>query len=831
MMKKVIVLLAAGAATLAALSAAEHPYANPALNPVTFEKPVGAKKIELVKDGELKFAVVCDLSAEKGAAAKANFVFGVRKSVSLAAEGIQHAFLSTTGKKPVVLPPDSPELAKYPFWIVLGDNPISRKQGVDPSRLEPDEFRVFTFDRGIVIAGRDGSTTGFYNALDVPRIRVNGTAYGAFDFCERFLGMRYYYPKIGIYAPKVKDLVIEPVSYHDKPYMRYHYSYALSDKKVPGRKQLSDFSPAWRNGASTRFFSSHMPEPRALAKAYPEKIDMIFFRNRAGHLFYNPKAHIGNYFDVTNPEFADFFVDELVTKFYAGDPKVLEAWGKQRPNSEYVPFGQADTYVADLLNERSKPYIIDSRKNLRTGCLSDLYAHFSVETAKKLKQKFPDKKFVIAAYSSRTLPPVLNYDWPDNLRMKVCMGCPVMTPSAAYRKAWKNIFSEWRRILRHPVGNYCYGVGTYAITSALQGRYMGDFIKVLGDDLWKEYIFFDAGHDNHFYYSYYPAYRAMWNPDFNVQAALDEHWALLYGPAAGKHLKEFYALLVSTWEKKAIPQIASVSEDAASRGNITPKELYKAFDLKTINRMDALLAKAKRAVKPGSVEAQRLEYFMEPWKKQIASARAYHTTLTPLYRILRLERGETITIDGSGDDPAWKRAELREIRECSGGEYRFPEKPSFRMMWSDRGLYLLVTAAKKPADNPGEIWKGCDCWEWMFSPGLKRAYYYQFAFNPHGDLFQQEFDVAEGAGGVFKCAGLQLKSKYDERGWCAEIFVPFAGLRRKAPNPYEVWLGNVVYSQRRGATVDNLSASFAMTMKNNLNLDLWGQFKFMGYGD
>ncbi|MBO4647005.1 MAG: DUF4838 domain-containing protein [Lentisphaeria bacterium] len=824
--------LVSGALVLlgAAVFAVESKYAYPVLNPVTFEPPMSKNKIELVKNGELQFAIVCDLSKESGPAAKAKHVYSVRRSVALGAEGIQHAFLSSTGKKPVILRPDSPKLQKYPYWIVLGDNPITRKNGLDPSKLDLDEFKVFTFDRGIIIAGRDGSSTDFYNALDIGRIRVNGTAYGAFDFCERFVGMRYYYPNIGIYAPKVTDLTIDPVSYHDKPFMLYHYSYALSDKKVPGKKQLSDFSPAWRNGAATRYYSSHTPDPQKLALAYPDKIETLFFRNRAGHLFYNPKAHIGNYFDITNPAFIDFFVDELVAKFYAGDKKILEAWGKHVPNSEYVAFGQADTYVADLLNERSKPYLIESRKNLRTGCLSDLYAHFNIELAKKLGQKFPGKKLATSAYSSRTLPPALKYDWPENLKLKICMGCPVMTPSPAFRKAWKSVFSEWHRITGKPVGSYCYGVPVYAITSALQGRYMGDFIKLLGDDLWRDYIFFDAGHDNHFYYSYYPAYRAMWNPDFNAQAAIDEHWALLYGPEAGKSLKEFYDLLVATWEKKLIPQV-TVTEDGAMRGNVMPKELYKAFDLKTINRLDELLKQAQKAVKPGSIEAQRLDYFMDPWKKQITTARAYHTTTIPVYQVARLDPKEKIVIDGSGNDPAWKRAALRELKECQGGEYQFPEKPSVRMMWNDQGIYVLVTALKKPVDNPGEVWKHTDCWEFLASPGMKKDYYFQFAFNPHGDLYQGERDVAEGVGGVFSCKGLQVKSNYDDNGWTAEMFIPFAGLRRQAPKPYDIWFGNVIYSQRRTVTANNISASFAMTMKNNLNMDLWGQFKFMGNGD
>ena len=423
------------------MGAAEK-YANPALNPVVFAKPAGTGKIELVKDGKLNFAIVCDLSEETGDAAQRNFITRPRRSVTSAVEGLQHAFRSVFGQLPKVFAPGAPQLKQYRFWIVLGDNALSRKLGLNTDAMEPDEFRVFTFDRGIVIGGYDGSTRHFYNALDPARVRVNGTAYGAYDFCERFLGMRYYYPRIGIYAPQLKNLTVDPVDYSDKPYIKYHFSFALNSRGLPGKQQLSDFSPAWRNGSSSRYSCGHTPEPRAVAKAYPDKIDILFFRSRAGKLYYNPLAHIGSYYDVTSPAFIDFFVDELTAKFYAGDKNILKAWGtSQLPNSEYVPFGQVDTYVSDLENERSKPYLYESTKHLRHGCLSDLYAHFNIELAKKIGQRFPGKKLATSVYHTRTLPPVGKYDWPDNLCLKICMGCPVMAKSPQFQKAWKSVFS------------------------------------------------------------------------------------------------------------------------------------------------------------------------------------------------------------------------------------------------------------------------------------------------------------------------------------------------------------------------------------------------------
>ena len=87
-------------------------------------------------------------------------------------------------------------------------------------------------------------------------------------------------------------------------------------------------------------------------------------------------------------------------------------------------------------------------------------------------------------------------------------------------------------------------------------------------------------------------------------------------------------------------------------------------------------------------------------------------------------------------------------------------------------------------------------------------------------------------GGQLNCPGLVVKSKYDDNGWTAEMFVPFSGLRQKQPAPYSVWFGNVVYGQHRTAFgYQDMFASFALTMRNNQNMDQWGQFKFMGYGD
>ena len=46
------------------------------------------------------------------------------------------------------------------------------------------------------------------------------------------------------FVVKVENLTVDPVCYRDKPYMKYHNSYAVAQpsklKNIPGKNQLSD---------------------------------------------------------------------------------------------------------------------------------------------------------------------------------------------------------------------------------------------------------------------------------------------------------------------------------------------------------------------------------------------------------------------------------------------------------------------------------------------------------------------------------------------------------------------------------------------------------------
>ena len=144
-MKLFIALLSAVALTLGA-----YDLKNPALTPVDFGKTPSHGDIQLIKNGAPQFAIIADLKSEFG---------GVRaKSIAPAVEELKITTQKCTGKVPEVFTSAqiADALKKYPYVIVLGDNPVARKY-VNVKKLIQEGFEIVTFDKGIVIAGTDSS--------------------------------------------------------------------------------------------------------------------------------------------------------------------------------------------------------------------------------------------------------------------------------------------------------------------------------------------------------------------------------------------------------------------------------------------------------------------------------------------------------------------------------------------------------------------------------------------------------------------------------------------------------------------------------------------------
>lgn len=818
---------------------AKTAYDIPSLNKVKFEKADNHAPLQLVKNGKLQFAIVADLEADKAGkkVPSGTLLAPHRQSAHVAIAILQKNFKRMTGQVPEVFAPGDKGIQKYPYQLLIGKSKTTDRFGVDITKLPKEGFVIRTFKNGIMIVGHDGNRIpGSYHDLDLDRDTNNGTVNGVYDFLERFMGMRFYYPGIGVYVPQVKDLQVTPVAYRDYPRFYTRSFGQIRNGFVNKRKKNAsvrdtamiwpwddmendsrDFPHAYRAIRNSRFICSESPHPFKMQKAFPDKINVMFARDKKGKLYYSPKVYTDNYYDISNPEFLKLMA-QTFKKFYDTNGKWNPIWGWYHPTPEYVCFGAVDTHKI-IDNEYTRKH---KRKNPNpSSVMSEINSHFYLNLAKEIGKTLPGKKLAVMAYANYLYPPETIEKFPDNLRVMVCVGTPVYIRHPAYKSFFREMYSGWNKKLSGKAIPYLYDPSYYpqgAISHALRGHFEGEFLREMKDHLNDEDLFPCVYFKWDYYYSNYLIARAYWNPDFDVNAAQKEHFRLLFGEKSAKYLDEFYQLLVDRWVKHYLPAIKTIERRCIP--GIDYNALYKkAFTRDVGMKMKQLLAQARKNLIPGA--NRRFDFFAMPWERIINEIFAYQKIKVADYKV----RYGTPAVDGDLNDAIWKKAIKMQFRDAFYGEQKKGAVyPEVRAVWDKNGLYLAYRG-KAPYVKNGKMW-GEDNFEFFLAPGMKKDKIFQFVFSS-SDQYEDWFisyDPPRPRDILWKCQKIRKAVKADKKGWTAEIFIPFTSLDRgSAPIPGDYWYGNLV-NNKAGASATSLSP----TQGNNANISMYARLYFAG---
>jgi hypothetical protein len=842
-MKVLTVALVIGLLASFSASAAEPYGHNPALNPVKLKDAPKHEPFALIENGKLNFALAFDYAAESD-----KDLAKQRHSIRQAVQVLQEAIKKCANlDAPVIDANDEAACAKYKYLVLVGKSVLTDKLGINPLELPSQGFEVRTFPGGVAIVGNDGSIRpDGYDKLD--RLVVqNGTCNGMHDFVERFFGARFYFPGPGVIWPKTETLTMQPVNYTDAPVFanrNYHTFRVKKSMDFGGTRKFdgdqeeqwpsswSDyeedwqkFAARWRLAYGSPFVVNHAPQPHSWLAAHPDKKDTIFYRDPSGALYYEPREHVGNYYDVSNLELADIYVGDC-KRFY--DTGWNEPWSNsgQVPNSKYVFFGQCDSFINNMSTPtiRELGLIPESRRGMRNGELSDVHSRFFIALAERIQKELPGKRLAILAYQNYNMPPVnpKYRKFPDIIDVHICpndLPRNILNPERA--AFWKEQLDDWREVLGgRPVSAlWLYQPYTFPWGKAMVARHIGDIPKKFGESLGREALFFDLGELEWCYYpAYYACYRSMWNPDFNVQAAMEESWPLLYGKAA-PFLKEFDDLLVDRWLKVFVKE-----------GHLKSDLYQKAYPLTVLDKLEELLKKAEAALEPGSPEMLRFKLYSYPWPEAIKRMRGSVLFEKPIYKVKRLAAGETVNIDGKLDEKIWQSAEIIPLQDPFGsGEKRTGY--TGRMVWNDEGMFLSFEMKGKPLADPAIGTFKNDNVEIFISPGTDLNNFFQFVVNAADATWTGSRTlkpVPTPYNGNWKCPGLRHAVDCREDGWSFELFVPFAGIEEKTPAPYSNWFLNVVGNK---LSEPKEYSAYSLTQGNNHNVELFGYLHFLGMGD
>ena len=819
-------------------SAVAYDLNSPEVFPVKYQKPPAHAPLKMVVNGELNFVIAADLKAEQRMASRSKSAKSIAPAIRILSEAIEKC----TGKKVQVV--DVKNIPAGKNVIVVGDCSITRENGIDVFKLPNQGFAVKTFPRGIIIAGHDSSLIDGYNMKPLEQLGPRtGTRYGAYDFVERFLGVRFYFPgEYGTLTPAIKDLTITPVSYTDAPYFQTRGGiYSVISCLAPGRPRKfweqwlgpltnedQRFYEKLRLGGDLPGSGGHNPRPERMAKSFPGKLKTIFYTSPGGNFWYNPKGHVGNYFNVVDLAFADLLIDSL-KRYYDSNGKINEG-GYACTNLTNISFGMCDTLMPDaevfndpIVRKLNLMTVNDMKRGANSG-MANIYARFHQYLAKRIQQEWPGRKlWIMAYYNVRFAGNDPRWTLPPNTEVQLCLGdLPNKVRSPRHMKQMLKIAEEWYTSLgNRPVQKLWTYSGTSPFVLAINGEFVGDIPKKFGKYLGNTHIYFGQccgipGDMWFYYYSLYAAYRSEWNPNWNAAAAIDAHWEPFYGKETGKYLRQFHQLLRKCYMKYAL-------NDDNGQSIIYP--------IPELRKMEELLAKAQKSVKPGSVEEKRLKLFMAPWKNAISSVRNQLSYERPVYKIRQLLPNEKVNVDGKGNEAFWAKVKPMKLLDPKGTGTPVKYPAEIKLVWDKTGIYGFTKTPYKPTFSKNRSVFLNDNFEVIFSPGMKKETVYQIAFDPLNQKFfgtQRFLPILQPFDTHWKAQGVKIAMVNKGNEWTTEFYVPFKVFDLPAPRAYQNWLCNIV---RNKTGAQNEYSGTAMTLGTNRNLSMFGIIKFMGKGD
>ena len=670
---------------------------------------------------------------------------------------------------------------------------------------EPEDFTVRTSPEGVALLGHPW--------------------HAALDFAERILGVRWYFPRTGEIYPKAKDLTIDPVAYSDAPYFPWrpekwptHCSVknpGLVDKwqkYMPDltRDEAYRFPDYWREGGSLPPCGSHSPNPLTLAKNHSNELDTIFYRSPKGKFYYNPKGHIGNYFDVLNLDFAELLIRDW-KDFYASKGKIDRGNYKNFCNDTYVSFGCCDTKMplSDVIDHPTvKELGLITQADIDRDphhAMRNVYGHFYNYLGKRIKEEFPGKKLVVLAYYDSQLAPVdPRYPIPENVEINLCSGnLPYGLGNAERKENVLRDFREWyeARGNRPAFKAWLYAGVADKLRRAVGPEFAGDVPKTLGKYMGRGGVFYDytGGEDLwHYFYSVYCCWRSQWNPAFDPDAAVEEMMHDLFPGEAG------------TWMAKFHSDLKQMVRERIATGAM-------AYPPEALDELERDLAEAKARLSDDSVVRARYALIADYFPAAFQTQRAKASYKPPVYEMRRRP----------GDAKGWDSLKpMKMLNTRTGGSSKLPV--DVRLAWDDKGVYGHVRGSYVPAaDSEKDMWSN-DSVEVFFSPGTGKEVMYQFAFDVLDRTYvgkQRRLPILQPRDTTFKGEGFTHKTRIGGGGWEAGFFIPWTVFEAKPPKTGESWNANVVVN-RHSEPEETASTSF--TLNNNSNMGMFGLLRFNG---
>ena len=685
------------------------------------------------------------------------------------------------------------------YEIRIADAEMAASMGINPESFDRDGFIIKTVGNKILIIGRDLPKSNPVRNINTTGIKGEwGTLFGAYDFLERFVGVRYYFPgKLGTYIPKLdsKDgvqgvSIPASIDIYDRPdfLQRRFNDYNHGGRPIRRFKGWD----ASLNKLRNRMETVYIPNCHGLANLgfyyrFGESHPEYFALNVNGKRMISLRGASRDMSQIClSSGIKDEIIKDAISFLKKEDPSVRgvrNSRGKVSWNSIHNP-----NMPCFNIMPNDSAYLCrcpECWKHFSKGpqASTDYFWQFFIDISDEVKKTGLPGYLTTMAYADYRLIPTQKI--PDNLLVMLAIRGPwneylpeTQAKDMALLKAWKEKLGQKTWLWTYP-GKYGGNMPGIPHTTP---RAISSFIKRACPYIFGLYIECESDVLMHNYLTYHVFGKLAWDTSTDVEKLLDEHAQKFYGPAA-KPMKDFFDTIEKKWQQIA----ANVVETSEGPKTIYPSELVlwsKIYSPEEMVRINGLFDQAEALASKDSLTLERIRFvrkeFMEPLTAEVEKFNKANDA-TKAWRFAMSEYKGV----GAPSAKDWEGVKGLQLLGLDNAPAEVGTVA--KVMYDAQNFYFRIEceeneteklrAFKRPFDQK-DIWQDSDV-EIFISPDGDRQHYYQVMINPFGSI--ADLEVIRGAED-FKWNGNAKASAriIPGKGWEAELVLPRKGMRKAA---------------------------------------------------
>ena len=649
-------------------------------------------------------------------------------SVQLAAYELNAHIQLITGVK---LPVSAKASGKYKTVIELGTKPEKFKEEYSAVEVAPGKIRIYGYD------------APFYGKVDYNKHSTfakgsAGTLFAAYDFLEKFCGVRWYAPgKYGTVYSRSKDLAVKTgksrivsktASYRRLSPMpqRYliqkFYGCSLRDMALHHlRWRTFAYSPGDHHNIYPIYYEYYAPAERdpELRAIFKERRPEFFAKGYDGVMAPVDKYVRREYPNDVNLPPGICFSDPGPVKYFANmairkynNEKIIGLPRPYTPRLEGRPFYETISHMdATSLCRCDK-----CRKRIAEG--KSIQWQFIADVANEVAKTHPQINISSGAYQDRAPFPE-DVKFPSNIGISIPLGIHAWWNPEFYRIQHDEHYEAWRKRFggkNMAVWLYIFGPSWDSLTRykhkyfpGLYPRMAGKIVKKLTNDGVRGCMLEVELEQNTL--EAYLACMTFYNPDLDTGKVIDEYFDKYYMESAAE-MREFYREIESAycnWKNYPAdmfgPRGAAEKQRLNSLGSgmLTADRNWSIGTEERMAKLVKLFNEAERKASP--LVKARLKLLRRAFWDQAVKGIAEHQ--------MRLKNqktpGKSVVIpriSSAGGDPDkvnWsKAAPMGDCHSLTTGEVH-PDAFMFKMAADDKFLYMEMLD-KRSVKTSGDRW-------------------------------------------------------------------------------------------------------------------------------